>query len=97
MASNSKGKRNGRGATDVAQSAVRAFAELTGRRPETVLGLKKDEDGWKVTLETVELRRVPNSSDVLASYVIALDDEGEVIGYERVRRYQRAETGGEGG
>lgn len=80
--------------TEIARAAVGALTELTGRRPETVLGLGKDEDGWKVSVEVVELSRVPNSTDLLGCYVVTLDDDGELLGYERVRRYQRGQVGG---
>jgi Gas vesicle synthesis protein GvpO len=78
-----------------ARAAHKQLAELTGRPVESVLGLRKDDDGWKVTLEVVELSRIPNSTDLLGCYVVTLDDEGELLGYERVRRYQRGQAGGE--
>jgi Gas vesicle synthesis protein GvpO len=80
---------------ELAKSARRQVADLTGRLPETVLGLRRDEDGWKVTVEVVELSRVPNSTDLLGCYVVTLDEDGELLGYERVRRYQRGQAGGE--
>jgi hypothetical protein len=88
--------RNGRvKPAELAKSARRQVAELTGRLPESVLGLRRDDDGWKVTVEVVELSRVPNSTDLLGCYVVTLDDEGELVGYERVRRYQRGQAGGD--
>jgi len=101
MASNSKGgnrsKRNGKlSPVELARAARGQLAELTGRPAESVLGLHKDDDGWKVTVELVELRRVPNSTDLLGAYVVTLDDDGELVGYERLRRYQRGQAGGEG-
>jgi hypothetical protein len=81
--------------SELARAARSQLAELTGRVPESVLGLRKDDDGWKVTIELVELSRVPSSTDLLGCYVVALDDGGELIGYERVRRYQRGQAGGE--
>jgi hypothetical protein len=80
---------------ELATTARTQLAELTGRRPESVLGLRKDDDGWKVTVELVELSRVPNSTDLLGCYVVTLDDDGELVGYERVRRYQRGQAGGD--
>jgi gas vesicle protein GvpO len=80
---------------ELAKSARAQLADLTGRVPESVLGLRKDDDGWKVTVEIVELSRVPNSTDLLGCYVVTLDDDGELVGYERVRRYQRGQAGGE--
>lgn len=80
---------------DLARAARSQLAELTGRVPESVLGLRKDDDGWKVTVEVVELSRIPSSTDLLGVYVVALDDQGELVGYERVRRYTRGQAGGE--
>lgn len=96
MADRRSGSQNDRpNAGEIARTAVRALAELTGRRPENVLGLRRDEDGWKVTVELVELSRVPYSTDMLGCYVVSLDDDGELIGYERTRRYVRSQPGGE--
>jgi len=90
------GDRNGRvSPTELAKAARLQLAQLTGRVPESVLGLRKDDDGWRVTVEVVELSRVPNSTDLLGCYVVTLDDDGELVGYERVRRYQRGQAGGE--
>ena len=91
-----KNTRNGgASAAELAQSARSQLAELTGRLPESVLGLHKDDDGWKVTVEVVELSRIPPSTDLLGCYVVTLDDQGELLGYERVRRYQRGQAGGD--
>jgi hypothetical protein len=38
---------------------------------------------------------VPNSTDLLGCYLATLDDDGELLGYERVRRYQRGQAGGD--
>jgi hypothetical protein len=91
-------RKNGRSdisPADLARAARSQLAELTGRVPESVLGLRKDDDGWKVMVEVVELSRVPNSTDLLGCYLATLDDDGELLGYERVRRYQRGQAGGD--
>lgn len=80
---------------ELARAARKQLAELTGRPPESVLGLRKEDDGWKVTVEVVELSRIPPSTDLLGCYVVTLDDEAELVGYERIRRYQRGQAGGE--
>jgi hypothetical protein len=89
------GRRNDINPAQVARAARSQLAELTGRVTESVLGLRKDDDGWKVMVEVVELSRVPSSTDLLGCYVATLDDDGELIGYERVRRYQRGHAGGD--
>jgi hypothetical protein len=94
--SSSGNRRNGKvKPAELAKAARSQLAALTGRVPESVLGLRQDDDGWKVTVEIVELSRVPTSTDLLGCYVVTLDDDGELLGYERVRRYQRGQAGGE--
>jgi hypothetical protein len=77
---------------DVVRRALEQVAMLTGRKVEGVLGLERKDDGWVVTVELVELRRVPDSTDVLASYAVALDQQGELEGLQRVRRYYRSQV-----
>jgi hypothetical protein len=93
--SGSASKNDRQDPAELARTAVRTLAQLTGRRPESVLGLRKQDDGWQVLVEVVELQRVPNSTDLLGCYAVSLDQDGEVVGYERQRRYQRGQTGGD--
>jgi hypothetical protein len=79
---------------EIAQEARDQLAQLIGRRPEGILGVERDEDesgGWRVTLEVLELERVPNSTDLLGCYVARVDDQGDLMGYQRMRRYQRGQ------
>ena len=74
-------------------SCARSYAhQLTGRRVDTFSGLAKDDRGWRVEVEIVEVPRIPSTTDVLASYEIVLDDDGELIEYRRARRYYRNAT-----
>jgi Gas vesicle synthesis protein GvpO len=73
---------------DVARDEV---ADVTGRRVETVSGLRRDgDDGWEVTVEVLEMQRVPSTMDLLATYAVTLSEDGDVLGFERRRRYHRA-------
>ena len=66
--------------------------ELHGREPESVSSLERTRDGWRVTLEVVEVQRIPESTDVLATFAVELDGDGDLIAYERLRRYYRAQA-----
>jgi hypothetical protein len=81
-------------ADELILSAKEQVAELTGLEPETVSGLDRDGDGesWVVTVEALELSRVPNTMDVIGSYQVRLSDDGELLGFRRVRRYHRSEV-----
>jgi hypothetical protein len=91
MAASKNNGRNGHvSALQVIRSAKEQVAELTGKSVEGVLGVRRaDDGGWEALVEVVELRRVPESTDVLASYALVLGDDGEVQEYRRTRRYYR--------
>jgi hypothetical protein len=76
-------------AAQAAQAALRQIAELTGKEPEGVTGVEPTEDGWVVGVEVVEDRRVPSSTDLLATYEAELDLGGDLISYRRIKRYAR--------
>jgi hypothetical protein len=82
----------------IAARAREQLRDLQGRDAESITALERTNEGWRVTCEIVEVERIPNSTDVLATYVIDLDGDGELIAFERVRRYYRAQAdrGGEG-
>lgn len=66
--------------------------ELLGQPVERVAGAVPEEDGWRLTVDIVELARVPDSTSVLGSYDVSVNRRGEVVGYERTRRYYRNRT-----
>jgi hypothetical protein len=76
----------------IAQQAKEQLVQLTGLKPYTVSALSKDDEGWHVTVELIELKRIPEATDVLATYETLLDDEGNLLRYQRTRRYYRAEV-----
>ncbi|MEU7037380.1 gas vesicle protein [Streptomyces sp. NPDC046237] len=76
-------------AASAMSSAAGQLAKLLGRPPESVSSLKPTESGWEAQVEVVELERIPDTTSVLASYKVALDEEGALISFERTRRYNR--------
>jgi hypothetical protein len=75
---------------ELAQQAREAVAALTGFEAESVSGFDRDGDGWIVLVEVLELRRVPDTMDVLATYEVVVDTDGDVTSLQRRRRYHRA-------
>jgi len=98
MASRTNGGSNRSAKTlDMVKETAIQLAALIGRRPEKVLGLEQGDNGWKVSFEVLELGRIPRSTDVLGCYVVEVDDDGDLVGYERSSRYQRGRADGDGG
>ena len=71
--------------------------ELSGSDVESVSAIDRTRDGFRITLEAVEVRRVPESTDVLASYDVEVDGDGDLVRYERRRRYARSQSDHGGG
>jgi hypothetical protein len=87
---------NGRlSASELSQAALATVAELTGYMPEAVTGLEWDGEFWNVTVDALELPRIPNTTDLLGSYEIKLDESGTLRGYRRTGRYVRGHPSGE--
>jgi Gas vesicle synthesis protein GvpO len=90
------GDRSGRlTAKELTEAAVSTIADLTGFAPESAAALQWDGESWLVTVDVLELARIPNTTDVLASYVVQLDDSGGLLGYKRTRRFLRGQVEGE--
>jgi hypothetical protein len=86
MAGSSDGRLS---AAELGQAALTTVQELTGYDPEAITGLEWDGESWQVTVDVLEVARIPNTTDVLASYVVQLDEGGTLRGLRRARRYQR--------
>jgi Gas vesicle synthesis protein GvpO len=78
-------------AVRVMRSAAEQLEQLLGRPCDSVSALKPTEDGWQADVEVLELARVPDTTSVMASYRVMLDEDGDLISYERIRRYTRGQ------
>ena len=56
------------------------------------MAIERAEDGWRIGVEVIETRRIPDSADILAIYETKLDGAGALVSYRRVRRYARGRT-----
>jgi hypothetical protein len=88
-----KASENGRlSAGELSEAALTTVEELTGYEPEAVTALEWDGEFWRVTVDVLELSRIPNTTDVLGEYVVQLDEGGTLRGYRRTRRFQRGQA-----
>lgn len=79
--------------TQAARSAAEQLAELRGKPVDGIAGLERLSDGWRVVVDLLEVPRVPPTTDVLGSYEVTLDGDGDLVQYERLQRYVRAQAG----
>ncbi len=59
------------------------FTRLSNIPVNGIIGLSKTEEGWVVSLEALERRAIPDTMDVLGLYEVRLDDEGNLLGFDR--------------
>jgi hypothetical protein len=94
----SRQSRNGSGRTSPGRLSARQAVEcvrrelpgLLGHPVDSVLEVEPDDgNGWSVTVQVVEMGRIPPATDVLAAYEVTLDQHGELLGYKRKRRHYR--------
>lgn len=76
-------------AAQAGRKGLEHIADLTGKAPEGVTGVERDEDGWQVFVEVVEDERIPSSADILAMYRTRISPDGDLDSYRRIRRYPR--------
>jgi hypothetical protein len=81
-------------AAELVDVARRQLESVLGSEVERVSGIRRAEGSWKIGLEVVEFRRIPDSTDILASYEVELDGDRNLVGVTRLRRYRRADAEG---
>lgn len=79
-------------AKELGEAALRTVGELTGYHPEAVTGLEWDGEEWQITVDALELSRVPNTTDVMGEYAVKLDERGTLRGYKRTGRHIRGQV-----
>ena len=77
------------GLADAVEAALEQFAALTGMDPVAATGVRRENDGWSVLVDVVELERIPTTTSVMATYRVDIDRSGMLAGFERLRRFTR--------
>lgn len=81
-------------AAAAAKKAKEQLQELLGVPAERVTAVNRLDQGWAVTVEVLELRRVPETMDVLGVYEVELTRRGQVTGWRRASRHYRSDVEG---
>jgi hypothetical protein len=79
---------------EIVAEAKRELQELLGAEVESVSGFQRSDGQWTVMLEVVNLRRIPDTTDVLSSYAVVFDDDRNLVSISETRRYRRSQVEG---
>jgi Gas vesicle synthesis protein GvpO len=74
------------------EKVLEDITALVGCPAEGVTGVRRDGEGYVVTVEVLEVGRVPQTTDVMATYEVHTDDAGDVMEFSRKRRYLRGQA-----
>ena len=77
---------------DVIERAKEASQDVLHLGLPSVTGAIKIDEGWKVTMEVIERKAIPDTQDMLGVYEMLLNDEGHLTGYERIRMRRRMDA-----
>jgi len=77
---------------ELAERAKEQLAQVTGFTPVAVVGSYKDEEGWHVSVDVLEMARLPESTDVVGTYVAVLDENGDMVKFDKMRSRLRGES-----
>ncbi|RRJ31568.1 gas vesicle protein GvpO [Halocatena pleomorpha] len=82
-----------RGSIGEIQAHVRdRLPELIDQPLDSIIEVDRDEEGWRVIVECIERRSVPDTQDILGRYEIRLGADGQIHRYRRRNRYRRDDT-----
>jgi hypothetical protein len=79
-------------AEEIIRKAQEDYCRVSKIQVDGVTGLSKTEDGWVVLLEALERRAIPDTMDVLGIYEVRVDNEGNLLGFQRKKLRKRGET-----
>lgn len=77
---------------DLIERTKQQMEAITGLSSETVSRLDPAECGWSVGIDMLEHRSIPSTQDLLASFEVSLDDDGNIQRWRRVGRFVRCQN-----
>jgi len=78
---------------EIRNQVIELSTDVIGRGLDGIIEVTRNDDNWRAVVEIIERRSVPDTQDILGQYEIELDESGEVIGYRRLEKYRRSDTG----
>ena len=76
---------------EIVEEAKQGLVALVEKQLSSVTAVFKDEEGWHVSLEVVERKAIPDRMDLLAGYDVLLDEDGNILKFDRRELRTRGE------
>ena len=78
--------------SNLVKKAREQLGELTGLNVGSTVSVQKADSGWYVQVEVVEKESLPSSQDILATYELAIDEDGNVQNFSRIGLRKRSDV-----
>ncbi len=76
---------------EIGKKSLDITKELLNKEPEGLISTKREGKEWKVIVEVLERRAVPDTQDILGRYELKLDADGEILDYKQIMLRKRAD------
>jgi len=76
---------------EICQKAPALLESILNKKTESITGVTKEGEEWKVLIEVLERKAVPDTQDILNTYELKLTGDLEVTGYRRVGMRHRGD------
>ncbi len=76
---------------EISKTALSMTESLLNKKSEGITSVSGGDDGWKVNVEVLERKAVPDTQDILSTYELKLTSDGELTGYKRTGTRRRGD------
>lgn len=77
---------------DIQKKVFSVGKELLNKELESISNIEKSEGGWKVQVEVLERKSVPDKFDLLKIFEFNLNENGKILGFKQIKKIQRGDT-----
>jgi hypothetical protein len=67
----------------ICEQAIAIVREYTFKKPEAIIGIEEAKGEWKVTVEALERKAIPDAQDLLGRYEIRFNENGKLLGWKQ--------------
>jgi hypothetical protein len=79
------------GMAEICQKATALLESILNKKAESITSVSKNDDVWRVLIEVLERKAIPDTQDILNTYELKLDNDMEFIEYKRIRMRHRGD------
>jgi hypothetical protein len=68
----------------ITKKAPAILEGILNRKADCVTGVSREDGSWRVRVEVLERRAVPDTQDILGTYEVTLKDNMDLVEYHRI-------------